>query len=390
MSASRRPSGPGPMLVALAAMAVLLVIVALVNAGGGGGDGDGDGGGTGAGTTAAPGETVGTEAVTTRPAPDADGPSIAVSAAGDIMMGTPQYGLPPDDGATFFDPVADLLTGDVVLGNLEGTLSTTPGSKCGEDSENCFAFQTPPAYAAHLASAGFNVMNLANNHANDYGAAGLEETRAALEAAGIEVTGRAGVTAVIDAGGGRAVAVVGFAPYEWADPLLDLQAAAGRVRDATAVADVVIVTFHGGAEGADHAHVPDGPEEYLGEARGDVRAFAHAVVDAGADLVLGHGPHVLRGLKVYEGRLIAYSLGNFAGFRAFSLDGPLSESMVLGVEVAPDGEFRSGTIRPTRLVGEGTPEPGGDAITTVRALSRADFGAAAPSIDDAGAIRPRA
>ncbi len=324
-----------------------------------------------------------------RPPLDPNGPPITVAATGDIMMGTPQYGLPADGGAGFFAPVASLLTGDVVLGNLEGTLSTTPGSKCGADSENCFAFQSPPEYAEHLAAAGFTVMNLANNHANDFGDVGLRETEEALAAAGVRSTGRPGTMATID-DDGRVIAVLGFAPYPWADPLLDLDAAAARVREATFAADIVIVTFHGGAEGADHTHVPQGPEEYLGEPRGDARAFSHAVIDAGADLVIGHGPHVLRGLELYEGRLIAYSLGNFAGYRAFSLDGPLSQSMVLSVELAPDGTLRSGGIHPTELVGDGTPAPGGDAIATVRRLSREDFPGSAPAIGATGTIRPPA
>lgn len=304
------------------------------------------------------------------------------------MMGSEPWGLPPDGGAGFFTPVAGLLTGDVVLGNLEGTLSTTPGSKCGPESEDCFAFQTPPEYAAHLAAAGFTVMNLANNHAYDFGPTGLAETAQALAAAGIHATGTTGSVATID-DDGRVIAVLGFAPYEWADPLLDLDAAAARIRDAARSADIIIVTFHAGAEGADHARTPQGPEEYLGEARGDVRAFAHAVIDAGADLVIGHGPHVLRGMEVHNGRLIAYSLGNFAGYRAFGLGGPLSESMVLQVELAPDGTLRSGTIHPTELVGDGTPAPGGDAVATVTRLSAEDFPATAPVIDPDGGIRPR-
>lgn len=324
------------------------------------------------------------------PADDAPaaGPPITVAATGDIMMGTPQFGLPPDDGRTFFDPVADLLTGDVVMGNLEGTLSTTAGSKCGPDSSNCFAFQSPPEYAETMAAAGFNVMNLANNHANDFDDTGLQETVAALTGAGIQATGLAGTRATIDADG-RSVAVLGFAPYPWADPLLELEVAAERVRSAAADADIVVVTFHAGAEGADRDHVPEGPEEYLGEPRGDSRAFAHAVIDAGADLVVGHGPHVLRGMEVYGGRLIAYSLGNFAGYRAFSLDGALARSMVLSARIAADGRFVDGRIHPTELVGEGTPAPGGDAIATVRRLSQEDFGTAAPAIGARGVVRPR-
>ncbi len=158
---------------------------------------------------------------------------------------------------------------------------------------------------------------------------------------------------------------------------------------AARTAEIVIVTFHGGAEGSDRTRVPNGPETYLGENRGELRRFSRAVVDAGADLVVGHGPHVPRGMEVYRGRLIAYSLGNFAGYEVFSLGGLLSTSMVLQVTLEPDGRLRGGRIRPTRLVGSGTPAPGGDAIAVVRRLSAQDFGARAPGIAANGTIRPR-
>jgi hypothetical protein len=336
-----------------------------------------------------------------RPPPPAGVEPVTIAAVGDTMMGTPVYGLPPDDGDGFFDGVADALVADLSLVNLEGTLSEGGVSKCPvvtEDSTDeekaaagaCFAFQTPPAFAPRLAEAGFTVANLANNHSYDYGIDGLEQTVGALENAGVAPTGVAGTTALVPAGD-LEVAVLGFAPYEWADPLLDIDSAAARVAEASAAADLVIVTFHGGGEGPDAASTPEGPETYLGENRGDLRAFSRAVVDAGADLVVGHGPHVLRGMEVYNGRLIAYSLGNFAGYgKAFNLAGPLSVSMVLRATLAPDGTFRRGRIVPTVLTGDGLPAPGGDAIETVSRLSQEDFGAAAPRIGANGVIRPPA
>jgi hypothetical protein len=134
--------------------------------------------------------------------------------------------------------------------------------------------------------------------------------------------------------------------------------------------------MHAGAEGSDRTHVTPGTETYLGENRGNVVAFSHAVVDAGADVVIGHGPHVLRGMEWYKGRLIAYSLGNFAGYRVFALGGPLSLSGILRVTLRGDGRFESGTLVPTRLVGAGLPalDPAESAHGIVRTLSRQDFG----------------
>jgi hypothetical protein len=300
---------------------------------------------------------------------------VTIAAVGDIVMGsTPN--LPPDGGRSFFDGVQTDLAGDVVLGNLEGTLSVGGGSKCGAGSTNCYAFQTPPSYAAWLKKAGFTMLNLANNHAYDYGPSGQAQTLAALKQQRLATTGRPGEIAYQQVGEIE-VAVVGFAPYSWAQPLTDIPAARRLVKKASANADVVIVTMHAGAEGTDHTHVRPGTETYLGENRGNVVAFSHAVVEAGADVVIGHGPHVLRGMEWYKGRLIAYSLGNFAGYKVFALGGPLSLSGILRVTLRGDGRFDSGTLVPTRLVGAGLPglDPAESAHGIVRTLSREDFGA---------------
>lgn len=299
---------------------------------------------------------------------------VTIAATGDIVMGsTPN--LPTDGGRSFFSDVQADLAGDVVLGNLEGTLSVGGTPKCGAGSTDCYAFQTPPSYAKWLEQAGFTVMNLANNHAYDFGPSGQQQTIAALDRAGVRHTGRPGQITYQQVGA-VTVALVGFASYPWAASLTDVPAARRLVAKAAATADVVLVTMHAGAEGSDRQHVARGVERYLGENRGDVVRFAHAVVDAGADLVVGHGPHVLRGMEWYKGRLIAYSLGNFAGYEVFALGGPLSVSGILRVTLRGDGTFESGTLVPTRLVGAGVPalDPAETAHGTVRRLSREDFG----------------
>lgn len=312
--------------------------------------------------------------------------TVTIVAVGDIVMGsTPR--LPPNDGAGFFADVATELAGDVVLGNLEGTLSTGSGSKCGPASTSCYAFQTPPAYARHLREAGFTVLNLANNHAYDFGRSGLQQTVQALDAQRLLHTGRPGEIAYQQVGAIR-VALVGFAPYPWAQSLVNLTAARRLVGRADANADVVIVTMHAGAEGKAKTRVPRRTEFYLGENRGNVRAFAHAVVDAGADLIVGHGPHVLRGMEWYRGRLIAYSLGNFAGYKVFALGGPLSISGVLRVTLRGNGAFETGILVPTKLLRDGVPalDPAETAHGLVRGLSRADFGRQAVTVSAAGVL----
>ena len=311
---------------------------------------------------------------------------VAIVATGDIVMGsTPN--LPPDGGRSFFSDVQTDLAGDVVLGNLEGTLSTGGGSKCGTGSTNCYAFQTPPSYARWLAQAGFTVMNLANNHAYDFGASGLRQTTEALTGAGLRYTGRPGQITLQKVGEVQ-VAVVGFAPYPWAASLNDIAAAKRLVRKAARLADVVVVTMHAGAEGTERQHVTKRNELFLGENRGNPVRFAHAVVDAGADLVVGHGPHVLRGMEWYRNRLIAYSLGNFAGYKVFSLGGPLSTSGILRITLRGDGKFETGRLVPTHLVGAGLPalDPAEEAHGLVRSLSRDDFGARAVRISPDGIL----
>jgi poly-gamma-glutamate capsule biosynthesis protein CapA/YwtB (metallophosphatase superfamily) len=311
---------------------------------------------------------------------------VAIVATGDIVMGsTPN--LPPDGGRSFFSDVQTDLAGDVVLGNLEGTLSTGGASKCGPESTSCFAFRTPPSYARWLAQAGFTVMNLANNHAYDFGASGLRQTIDALNGAGLRYTGRPGQVTVQRVGQVR-VALVGFASYPWAASLTDIPAAKRLVRRASRLADVVVVTMHAGAEGTDRQHVSGGTERFLGENRGDVVRFSHAVIDAGADLVVGHGPHVLRGMEWYKRRMIAYSLGNFAGYKVFSLGGALSTSAILRVTLRADGTFETGRLVPTRLVGSGLPalDPAETAHGVVRSLSRADFGRRAVKISSDGVL----
>src|SRR5690606_38370955 len=201
----------------------------------------------------------------------------------------------------------------------------------------CHAFRAPPHYAAHLRDAGFELMNLANNHGNDYGPDGRANTRAALEEHGIAHTGARDQITVTEVEG-VTVAVLGFSPYEWTNSVVDLAQAASVVAQAAEQADLVIVQAHMGAKDSDQTQVSPGTEIYFGAARGDPMACSRAVIDAGADLVIGHGPPVLRGLEFYRGRLIAYSLGNFAGGGGtLNSSGPLGLGAVHKVSPTPQG-----------------------------------------------------
>jgi hypothetical protein len=297
---------------------------------------------------------------------------ISLAWVGDMTPGS-RYGHPPHHARGVFASVHRVLAGvDVATGNLEGTFGAGGASKCGGGGPNCFAFQAPAANAGALAAGGFDVVNVANNHAFDFGPFGQRQTLAALHRVHVAHTGRPGEILRRRVHGVR-VAFVGFAPYPWAAPLT-LGPAAALVRRADRHADVVVAFMHEGAEGTGHAHVPRGPEHYLGEFRGNPRPFAHGLVRAGADLVLGSGPHVLRGMEAYRHRLIAYSLGNFLGWHNFALGGTLSLSGIVRVLVDVRGRVHRTAFTPVRLVGPGRPVPGGPSGGLVRRLSREDFG----------------
>ncbi|HEY0410372.1 MAG TPA: CapA family protein [Candidatus Dormibacteraeota bacterium] len=302
---------------------------------------------------------------------------MSLSWVGDIAFSTRQ-GLPAGGPSGVFAPVRRYLGGvDLTTGNLEGTLGSGGPSKCSRNGGNCFAFQAPASYAVALARVGFDLFNLANNHSRDFGTSGLQQTLRALAAAGLGHTGLTGEVKFADVAGHR-VAFLGFAPYPWASPLTDI-AAARRAK-------IVVVFIHAGGEGAGSLHTPHGTEHAFGENRGAARRFAHAAVGAGADAVLGSGPHVLRGMECYRRRVIAYSLGNFVGYRTLSTGGALSLSGVLRVRLGADGALLGGRLFRVRLAPPGVPRPGGGSIDLVRRLSKADFGSRACRIGRHGEL----
>jgi hypothetical protein len=335
--------------------------------------------------TPAPGPAVASPS----PGPAAARP-VSLSATGDIILGD-AGSLPPAGGAGFFDGVAGALPADLVMGNLEQPLTGDTGfRKCGQDSTGCHAFRAPPGYAGHLREAGFDLLNLANNHGNDYGPEGRANTRAALDRQQLAHTGDRDQITVVEAAGTR-VAVLGFSAYAWTNDLTDLDQASGVVARAAGQADLVVVQVHLGAEGADQVRVPAGRETFLGEDRGDPRAFARAVIDAGADLVVGHGPHVLRGLEFYRGRLIAYSLGNFAGGGGtLNASGRLGLGAVLRVSLTPEADFAGGELVSTHMYQAGLPvvDPRQRSLALVREVTELDFPDTGAQLGPDGEISP--
>jgi poly-gamma-glutamate capsule biosynthesis protein CapA/YwtB (metallophosphatase superfamily) len=308
--------------------------------------------------------------------------TIRIAAVGDIMMGTtfPEDILPPKDGAAFFRGVRPLLEGsDIVFGNLEGAiLEGGKSPKCGDYRPGpgvrpCFAFRIPPRYAERLREAGFDVLNVANNHTLDFGMEGMDNTLSALDNAWIQPAG--GQRVALFPVGVKRVAFAGFSysmPTQYVYPMLDIPRAKEIVAALKSAHDLVVVSFHGGAEGSGALAVRDADEEFLGEKRGNPVRFARAVVDAGADLVLGHGPHVPRAIEIYRGKLIAYSLGNFAVYSMFNIRGPSGLGYALQVELdAETGDVLSFRTPSTALRHPGIPhiDREGKAEALLRKLS---------------------
>ena len=154
------------------------------------------------------------------------------------------------------------------------------------------------------------------------------------------------------------VAFLGFAPYSFdgqpaRHPGARRRSCGGPARQAA----LVVVIIHAGAEGAEQLHTPYGTQFFLGEDRGNARAFAHAVINAGASIVVGSGPHVIRGIERYRGRLIAYSLGNFVGYHTLGGGGVLSRQRRSSASrSAPAVGVLAGRWISVRLVG-GLPAP---------------------------------
>ncbi|MCG6887816.1 MAG: CapA family protein [Proteobacteria bacterium] len=316
---------------------------------------------------------------------------LEVVAVGDIMPGTdfPENQLPPQDGATLLAAMTPVLSAaDITFGNLEGTLMDDgePEKKC-KDPAHCYLFRSPARYAVLLQQAGFNVISLANNHARDFGETGRDASMRALESVAIRHSGRDGDIASWVVKGQR-VALIAFAPFKNSHDMLDIPAARKLVAGLAASHDVVLVSIHAGAEGPDALHVPFESEFYYGEDRGDVVAFSHAVIDAGADLVIGHGPHVPRALELYRGRLVAYSLGNFCTYYGISVAGMKGWAPVLKVRLNQDGAFIDGQIVSARQIRPAGPAPDPDhaAARLMKTLTEQDFPESELSISNEGKI----
>lgn len=306
--------------------------------------------------------------------------TLSIVAVGDIMLGSAypsKSNLPPDDAINSFKAVDSFLKGDIIFGNLEGCfLNSGKSTKCKDTNGNsCFAFRMPERYAGIIKNAGFNLLSIANNHVGDFGLKGRNRTVAILDSLNIQYAGLQAHPFSIFEKDSVKYAFCAFAPNENTVSINKVDSAKQLVKQLKSQVDIVIVSFHGGAEGAKFEHVPKRNELFYNENRGDVYAFAHAVIDAGADVVLGHGPHVTRAVEVYKNKFIAYSLGNFCTYGMFSLKGPNGIAPLLQLKINSKGDFlfadvvsvRQDKINRLRL------DPENAAFKKIKLLTNTDF-----------------
>jgi poly-gamma-glutamate capsule biosynthesis protein CapA/YwtB (metallophosphatase superfamily) len=285
--------------------------------------------------------------------------SVRMVFGGDIVLGNSFVveHIPKDWEENYFAGVRSILKrADVAFGNFEDTLTTHDKSSKNPASGRAYAFRSPPHYAELLYQEGFRVVNVANNHANDFGETGFKDTLNNLKQAGIAVTGLRDEAATLSIRGLN-IAMLGFTYSNRFNTVFDLAEGAELVRQAKAKGEYVIVTFHAGAEGSPAVWHDNTEEEFLGENRGNTVAFSRAMIDAGADLVVGHGPHVLRAAECYRGKPIVYSLGNFVGVGGLSAKNFAAVSALLEVTVAQDGALQSINLVPLRFNEQKLPQP---------------------------------
>ncbi len=277
----------------------------------------------------------------------ANGDTLTIAMTGDIMMGTtfPTVSLPANDGRDLFqDTKAITRRADLAVGNLEGTLCDA-GKSTKSPGKNSYAFRTPTKYAPLLKDAGYDFLSMANNHSNDFGEEGMNSTEKCLDEQGIKyagVEGRARMAVVERKGVKYGICAFGHNSYTMNHNNLELVKSV--LDELRPQCDILVVSFHGGAEGKTKNHLPYGHEIFLGEDRGDLRTFAHFCIDNGADVIYGHGPHVVRCMEVYKNRFIVYSLGNFCTPYGMNLTGTSGYAPVVEIKIKKDGQFISGRV----------------------------------------------
>ena len=319
--------------------------------------------------------------------------TISIIGVGDMMLGTnypeDKY-LPPDSGKYLLDAVRETLkSADLTFGNLECVILNEGGDpKDCKNPDICYLFRSPSYIMTQIAEVGFDVLSTANNHSGDFGDPGRKNTALVLDSLEIAHAGSIKRPYTLFNKGKVRYGFAAFAPNKGTPSIQDLETAKATIKHLDSLCDIVIVSFHGGSEGKEHMHVTRETEYFYGENRGNVYEFCHELIEEGADIIFGHGPHVPRAVEVYRKRFIAYSLGNFCTYARFNLQGENAYAPILKVYVDPDGEFLKGEIISAIQTGLGVPiiDSKNRAAALIKSLTEEDFQEAEILIGDSGVI----
>ena len=331
------------------------------------------------------------DSVAQAPAPATTPDTLTLALVGDIMMGTtyPTTRFAANDGRDIFLGADSVLrAADLACGNLEGALADSGKPRKTLGAKNSFSFMMPTRLVQRLVDAGIDFVNIANNHIYDFWDDGVKSTMRTLDNAGIAYSGNPKCRGVIKQVRGMRVGLCSFGHSRGTLNLNDSALVHSIIDSLHRNADVVVVSFHGGCEGAAACHVPNKMEIAWGEKRGHLRKFAHDCIDWGADVVWGHGPHVARAMESYKGRVIAYSLGNFCTPVGMGLNGVTSYAPLLALRLLPSGEVIDGHIHgfiQQRGVGPRRDHTG-TVVREIARLTREDFPSTTLKIAPDGAI----
>ena len=301
---------------------------------------------------------------------------ISIKAVGDIVPGTnfPNNRLPSNRKELFQNVKPYLQGADILFGNFESTLTNYPRTAKDTSRPMVHAFRTPPEYAKLLKETGFDVLSVANNHSMDFTAAGFEDTIKNIDQAGMKAVGKKNQIVYVNTKN-TTIAFIGFSYLNAHNSMHDLAAGKALVAEAKKKATIVVISVHAGAEGTGAMRVKNKTETFYGENRGNLVLFSRTMIDSGADLILGHSPHVPRAMELYKGKLIAYSLGNFVGYRTLSTWGALGQSLILDLKLDTEGNFIDGKIIPVQLDRRGIPyiDKQFRSVQLIRNLTKGDF-----------------
>ncbi|NDA60913.1 MAG: CapA family protein [Chitinophagia bacterium] len=340
--------------------------------------------------------TIGGKKIVNTPVPSDSLSNIILMGVGDIMLGSNYPSgdfLPPAGGKNLLKAVAPILSrADVSFGNLEGVIMSESGTpKQCKQPNYCYVFKSPDEYVQHFVDAGIDLLSVANNHTGDFGTKGRMHTAEVLSKAGIQFAGHETHPYTIFKRGTVTYGFCAFAPNAGTVSILQTEAAIAIIKKLQDSCDIVIVSMHAGAEGSRYNHITQKSEIFLGENRGNPYSFARMAIDAGADIVWGHGPHVVRAVDLYKNRFIAYSMGNFATYGTINTLGKTGFAPIIEIETDRTGNFIRGKIHSAlQQKGRG---PFWDstykAAKEIKRLTEIDFPKSALIVSEKGEIRQK-